>query len=129
MTPAAMVAIGLMIVVSVSATAGSHPAAMSLVVLIGVALVLITIDTLRADYVGCYGSKLARTPTLDRIAAELIEKETLDAAEVAEIFSDVPKWEHTETGAFRIWAPEARALVEGGRVASTHSDEQAPVQG
>ena len=66
---------------------------------------------------------------LDRIAAELIEKETLDAAEVAEVFSDVPKWEHTETGAFRIRAPEARALVEGGRVASTHSDEQAPVQG
>jgi len=66
---------------------------------------------------------------LDRIAAELIEKETLDAAEVAEIFSDVPKWEHTETGAFRIRAPEARALVEGGRVASTHSDEPAPGQG
>jgi len=31
-------------------------------------VVLITIDTLRADYVGCYGSKLARTPTLDRLA-------------------------------------------------------------
>jgi cell division protease FtsH len=66
---------------------------------------------------------------LDRIAAELIEKETLDAAEVAEIFADVPKWEHTETGAFRIRAPEARALVEGGRVASTHSEEQSPGQG
>jgi arylsulfatase A-like enzyme/Tfp pilus assembly protein PilF len=33
-------------------------------------VLLITIDTLRADYVGCYGSKLAKTPTLDRIAAE-----------------------------------------------------------
>ena len=33
-------------------------------------VVLITIDTLRADYVGCYGSKLARTPTLDRFAAK-----------------------------------------------------------
>jgi choline-sulfatase len=33
-------------------------------------VILITIDTLRADYVGCYGSKLAKTPTLDRIAAE-----------------------------------------------------------
>ena len=66
---------------------------------------------------------------LDRIAAELIEKETLDAAEVAEVFSDVPKWEHTEAGAFRIRAPEARSLVEGGRVASTHSDEQSPGQG
>jgi choline-sulfatase len=33
-------------------------------------VVLITIDTLRADYVGSYGSKLARTPTLDRMAAD-----------------------------------------------------------
>jgi arylsulfatase A-like enzyme/cytochrome c-type biogenesis protein CcmH/NrfG len=33
-------------------------------------VVLITIDTLRADYVGSYGSKLARTPTLDRLAAD-----------------------------------------------------------
>jgi len=32
-------------------------------------IVLITIDTLRADYVGSYGSKTARTPTLDRLAA------------------------------------------------------------
>ena len=32
-------------------------------------VVLITIDTLRADYVGCYGSKTSRTPTLDRLAA------------------------------------------------------------
>ncbi len=66
---------------------------------------------------------------LDRIAAELIEKETLDADEVAEIFSDVPKWEHTEAGAFRIRVPEARSLVEGGRVASTRNDEQSPGQG
>jgi arylsulfatase A-like enzyme/Tfp pilus assembly protein PilF len=33
-------------------------------------VVLITIDTLRADYVGSYGSKLSRTPTLDRVAAD-----------------------------------------------------------
>jgi len=33
-------------------------------------IVLITIDTLRADYVGSYGSKSSRTPTLDRIAAD-----------------------------------------------------------
>ncbi len=32
-------------------------------------VVLITIDTLRADYVGSYGAKSARTPTLDRLAA------------------------------------------------------------
>lgn len=44
-TPAASVAIALMVIVSVSATIGSHPAATAMVVLIGVALVMITIDT------------------------------------------------------------------------------------
>jgi len=39
-------------------------------------VVLITIDTLRADYVGSYGSKLARTPTLDRMAAHGVRFET-----------------------------------------------------
>ena len=33
-------------------------------------IVLITIDTLRADRVGVYGSKIARTPALDRVAAK-----------------------------------------------------------
>jgi arylsulfatase A-like enzyme/cytochrome c-type biogenesis protein CcmH/NrfG len=33
-------------------------------------VVLVTIDTLRADYVGSYGSKSSRTPTLDRMAAD-----------------------------------------------------------
>jgi choline-sulfatase len=33
-------------------------------------ILLITVDTLRADRVGAYGYKLAQTPTLDRLAAE-----------------------------------------------------------
>jgi arylsulfatase A-like enzyme/tetratricopeptide (TPR) repeat protein len=33
-------------------------------------VVLVSIDTLRADRLGCYGREDARTPTLDRIAAE-----------------------------------------------------------
>jgi arylsulfatase A-like enzyme len=33
-------------------------------------VVLVTIDTLRADHLGCYGSRTARTPALDRLAAE-----------------------------------------------------------
>ena len=33
-------------------------------------LLLVTIDTLRADRLGCYGSRDVATPTLDRLAAE-----------------------------------------------------------
>ena len=33
-------------------------------------ILLVTIDTLRADYVGCYGKRDIRTPTLDAVAAE-----------------------------------------------------------
>ncbi len=33
-------------------------------------LVLVTLDTLRADRVGCYGYPLAETPAMDRLAAE-----------------------------------------------------------
>jgi len=33
-------------------------------------VLLVTIDTLRADRVGAYGSPLGLTPTLDRLAAE-----------------------------------------------------------
>jgi len=33
-------------------------------------VVLVTIDTLRADHLGCYGSVTARTPHLDRLAGE-----------------------------------------------------------
>src|SRR5215471_8451922 len=33
-------------------------------------VILITIDTLRADHVGCYGAKNVKTPTLDSLAAD-----------------------------------------------------------
>lgn len=33
-------------------------------------VVLITVDTLRADRLGCYGSQTTRTPNVDRLAAE-----------------------------------------------------------
>jgi arylsulfatase A-like enzyme/Flp pilus assembly protein TadD len=36
----------------------------------GFNVLLVTIDTLRADHVGAYGSALGATPTLDRLAAE-----------------------------------------------------------
>lgn len=39
-------------------------------------ILLITIDTLRADYLGCYGNKAVKTPTLDKLAKDghLFEK-------------------------------------------------------
>jgi cell division protease FtsH len=58
---------------------------------------------------------------LDRIAAVLMEKETIDAKEVTEILHDVPKWEHTETGAIRIKAPDRSGMREGG-FAAAHTD-------
>ena len=33
-------------------------------------LVLISIDTLRADHLGCYGNRIVQTPHMDRLAAE-----------------------------------------------------------
>ncbi len=40
-------------------------------------LILITIDTLRADHLGCYGYKSIRTPNIDRLAAEGVRFETV----------------------------------------------------
>ncbi len=36
----------------------------------GPTIILITVDTLRADALGCYGNPNARTPAIDRLAAE-----------------------------------------------------------
>ena len=46
---------------------------------------------------------------LDRMANVLMERETIDAAEVAEVFADVPKWEHAESGAMRIQVPNGNS--------------------
>jgi arylsulfatase A-like enzyme len=43
-------------------------------------LVLITLDTLRADYVGAYDGQAGRTPSLDRLAAEGALFETTETA-------------------------------------------------
>jgi cell division protease FtsH len=63
---------------------------------------------------------------LDRIADVLLEKETVDAAEVAEIFADVPKWEHTEVGALRIRLPESPAVGDGMVASSVPTDDPQP---
>lgn len=36
----------------------------------GLSIILITVDTLRADALGCYGNPDARTPAIDRLAAQ-----------------------------------------------------------
>ena len=41
-------------------------------------------------------------------ADALIDRETLDAKEVVEIFDDVPKWEHAADGSMRIQAPNGQ---------------------
>src|SRR5215469_16822020 len=38
-------------------------------------IVVITIDTLRADHLGCYGYKQIRTPNIDALAAQSIRFE------------------------------------------------------
>jgi len=50
---------------------------------------------------------------LDRIAAALIDQETLDADEVIAVFHDVPKWEHTDSGGLRLRSPNG-AGANGG---------------
>jgi arylsulfatase A-like enzyme/Flp pilus assembly protein TadD len=56
--------------VTAAACAGRHPAPLATGALRGANVLLVTIDTLRADHVGVYGSTAGLTPTLDRLASE-----------------------------------------------------------
>jgi cell division protease FtsH len=58
---------------------------------------------------------------LDRIADALLERETLYAKDIAEILSDVPKWEHAANGSMRIQAPKGE-MARGGIAAASTSD-------
>ncbi|HUG08135.1 MAG TPA: ATP-dependent zinc metalloprotease FtsH [Acidimicrobiia bacterium] len=49
---------------------------------------------------------------LERMVEALLEKETVDRDEVAEIFGDVPKWEHASDGSLRIRYPENPVLPQ-----------------
>jgi cell division protease FtsH len=49
---------------------------------------------------------------LERMVERLLEKETVDRQEVAEIFSDVPKWEHASDGSLRLRYPENPVLPQ-----------------
>jgi cell division protease FtsH len=56
---------------------------------------------------------------LDRIADYLLEHETADAESVIEVFHDVPKWEHSDTGALRIKGPKGAGTTGGIAAAQT----------
>ncbi|MGH8947654.1 MAG: ATP-dependent zinc metalloprotease FtsH, partial [Acidimicrobiia bacterium] len=43
---------------------------------------------------------------MERMVDALLETETVDRDEVAKLFSDVPKWEHTSEGAMRLKYPD-----------------------
>ena len=49
---------------------------------------------------------------LERMVDSLLEKETVDRDEVAEIFHDVPKWEHAFDGSLRIKYPESPVIPQ-----------------
>jgi cell division protease FtsH len=60
--------------------------------------------------------------SLHRLAAELIERETLDRDQVAAIFHDVPKWEHADGGALRIQPPTRDGQPNGSIAAAQQSE-------
>jgi cell division protease FtsH len=48
----------------------------------------------------------SHTEAMERMVGILLEKETVGPEELAQIFSDVPKWEHDPEGGLRIRKPE-----------------------
>ena len=49
---------------------------------------------------------------MERMVEALLAQETVNRDEVAELFSDVPKWEHTEEGSMRIKYPDNPVLPQ-----------------
>jgi cell division protease FtsH len=62
---------------------------------------------------------------LDRLAAALIDRETLDSEEVKEVLHDVPKWEHASDGSMRIQAPNGQVKGESVTTMRSSTDEGA----
>lgn len=63
---------------------------------------------------------------LHRLADELMERETLDADEVAEVLDDVPKWEAANNGVVRIQAPTMNGATTTDGIAAAQSSETIP---
>jgi cell division protease FtsH len=64
---------------------------------------------------------------MERMVAALIETETVDRDEVAELFKDVPKWEHDSLGSLRIKYPDNPVLPqEQEQIAAAKEVEEEP---
>ena len=68
----------------------------------------------------------AHRPALDRMVAALLEKETLDADDIEEVFHDVPKWQATDTPETRLHPPPGITSGDPGRerVAAASRNDQ-----
>jgi len=60
---------------------------------------------------------------LDRLAAALLERETLYEADIAEILSDVPKWQHATDDSMRIHPPVTSKRGTGVAAVNAARDE------
>ena len=67
----------------------------------------------------------AHSAAMERMVAILLDKETVGTDEVAQIFSDVPKWEHDPDGSLRIRPPSQPRQVEPGVAAAVPVDDDA----
>ncbi len=56
---------------------------------------------------------------MERMVDALLEHETVDQEQVAELFADVPKWEHTASGSLRIQMPSVVKEQNGGVAAAS----------
>ena len=86
-------------------------------------VVLISIDSLRADHLGCYGYARDTSPGVDRIASEgarfeqHIASSTWTLPSHAALFTSLPDSLHGCTDTDRVLAPEAVTLAERFRAA------------
>ncbi|MBK7874438.1 MAG: sulfatase [Planctomycetes bacterium] len=81
-------------------------------------VLLVSIDMLRADHVGCYGYARPTTPMIDRLAregtrfADHVSSSSWTLPAHAAIFTSLPDALHGATDTDKALAPEARLLVE-----------------
>ena len=68
----------------------------------------------------------AHGDAMERMVDRLLDKETVDRDEMAEIFHDVPKWEHSSSGSLRIQPPtqsdNGHRTAPGEQAAETASE-------